>query len=103
MKFSIALALVAVASAAKHTSSGASNTTAVTSSGIATATVTSTTVIPIVTSITVGVPTVITTSVASPTPTTSTTPKSDGQNLASVPVKVLLAVGGGVAAIAQLF
>ncbi|KAF9332267.1 hypothetical protein BG006_004883 [Podila minutissima] len=104
MKFSaIALAFVAVASALHQTTSGTTKTTMTTaiSSGTATATETSTTVIPITTSATVGVPTIITTTMATPTPTTTGRPRNDGQNLASVPVKVLLAVGGGVAAMAQ--
>ncbi|KAF9094965.1 hypothetical protein BGX29_000770 [Mortierella sp. GBA35] len=116
MKFStasiVAAAIMAVATAAKPSTSDVvtislpgtnttvSATASPTSSGVGTATKTGTITVPIITTITVGVPTIITTTV---TPSsTPTTPGKNSGNAIQAPVKAMVAIGG-VAALAQFF
>ncbi|KAG9324478.1 hypothetical protein KVV02_006622 [Mortierella alpina] len=68
-------------------------------SGVATATDTSVTAIPI--TVTVGVPTVIVTTPVTASPTTTKVPSSG--NALDSSAKLMMAVGGGVAALAQFF
>ncbi|KAG0045559.1 hypothetical protein BGZ89_005577 [Linnemannia elongata] len=102
MKFSAASIIAAACLAFTVSAQKPGTTTTSSSSTVMTATKTSTITVPIITTITIGVPTVITTTVAtSPTASPTKGPGNAGNALQAVNAKAVLAVGAGVAALAQ--